>query len=228
MAAAPGSGGSGSVAVDELRADPVGMLDLLARTADGMVAISPTGTILRWNDGAAELLGYEEREVVGRPCHEILGFLDRCGNAVCSAFCSGRRPTESEELTASRDVLARSKTGNVVWLSVSTLLPPPAVRRFCRIVHFFREIGLPPELERLIADRLQARSGRPEANPLVVLTPREREVLQLLADGADTREIARTLVVSLATVRNHVQNILAKLHVHSRLEAVVLFVRFGR
>ena len=179
MAAAPGSGGSGSVAVDELRADPVGMLDLLARTADGMVAISPTGTILRWNDGAAELLGYEEREVVGRPCHEILGFLDRCGNAVCSAFCSGRRPTESEELTASRDVLARSKTGNVVWLSVSTLLPPPAVRRFCRIVHFFREI-------------------------------------------------ARTLVVSLATVRNHVQNILAKLHVHSRLEAVVLFVRFGR
>jgi len=96
VAAAPGSGGSGSVAVDELRADPVGMLDLLARTADGMVAISPTGTILRWNDGAAELLGYEEREVVGRPCHEILGFLDRCGNAVCSAFCSGRRPTAAE------------------------------------------------------------------------------------------------------------------------------------
>ena len=56
------------------------------------------------------------------------------------------------------------------------------------------------------------------------LTRREREVLACLIDGADNDAIARTLVISPETVRTHIQNILAKLGVHSRLEATV-FVR---
>ena len=53
-----------------------------------------------------------------------------------------------------------------------------------------------------------------------LLTEREREVLALLAHGLSTRAIARSLSISSATVRNHVQSILNKLQVHSRLEAV--------
>jgi two-component system, NarL family, nitrate/nitrite response regulator NarL len=57
------------------------------------------------------------------------------------------------------------------------------------------------------------------------LTRREMEVLRLLVDGASSAEIARTLDVSPNTVRTHVQGILAKLQVHSRLEAAAFAVR---
>jgi len=59
------------------------------------------------------------------------------------------------------------------------------------------------------------------------LTVREREVLTMLGDGLSGREIARNLYVSHHTVRSHCQNILAKLQVHSRLEAVAFATRYG-
>lgn len=58
--------------------------------------------------------------------------------------------------------------------------------------------------------------------PLPVLTDREREVISLLADGYTNTAIARTLVVSPKTVRNHVSNILTKLQVRDRHEAARL------
>jgi DNA-binding NarL/FixJ family response regulator len=59
------------------------------------------------------------------------------------------------------------------------------------------------------------------------LTPKELEVLGLLAGGANSAEIARSLLISPNTVRTHVQSILAKLQVHSRLEAVAFAARHG-
>jgi len=59
------------------------------------------------------------------------------------------------------------------------------------------------------------------------LTARERQVLDLLADGASTETIANRLYLSANTVRNHAQAILTKLHAHSRLEAVSVAVREG-
>jgi PAS domain S-box-containing protein len=59
------------------------------------------------------------------------------------------------------------------------------------------------------------------------LTPRQREVLQLLADGASTDQIAEELVLSRETVRNYVRQILQALRAHSRLEAVVKARREG-
>jgi len=71
------------------------------------------------------------------------------------------------------------------------------------------------------------RNGEPEEVALLAsqLTRREREVLALLASGANSTEIARALTVSPNTVRTHVQSILAKLQVHSRLEAVAFATR---
>ena len=54
------------------------------------------------------------------------------------------------------------------------------------------------------------------------LSPREVEVLALLADGTSTAKVADTLCVSVATVRTHVKNALARLGVHSRLEAIAV------
>lgn len=211
------------------------LMNTLGATADGMVAVAPGGRILTWNEGAATLLGFSSEEVVGRTCFEVFGWLDRCGNPICSAFCPHCRASDTDEIVQTRDVIARAKSGRTVWLSVSTLVPPPELRGDCRLIHLFREVGLPPELERLVAERLQPESAgaaelaiAPETiAALGRLTPREREVLQLIADGADTKEIAQRLTLSLTTVRNHVQNILSKLGVHTKLEAAVLFVRHG-
>jgi RNA polymerase sigma factor (sigma-70 family) len=59
------------------------------------------------------------------------------------------------------------------------------------------------------------------------LTPREREVLQALAEGLSDKEIARRLHVGEGTVHTHVTNILSKLEVSSRLQALVFAVRHG-
>ena len=59
------------------------------------------------------------------------------------------------------------------------------------------------------------------------LTAREREILNLLAEGVGTDGIRVQLVISRVTVRNHVQRILAKLNAHSRLEALALARRSG-
>jgi len=59
------------------------------------------------------------------------------------------------------------------------------------------------------------------------LTPREREVLQALAEGWSDREIAMRLHVGVGTVHSHVTNILSKLEVSSRLQALVFAVRHG-
>src|SRR5262245_58377580 len=61
--------------------------------------------------------------------------------------------------------------------------------------------------------------------PTPRLTDRELEVLKLVALGMSNREIAAELYISENTVKNHVRNILEKLHLHSRMEAVVYAVR---
>jgi DNA-binding NarL/FixJ family response regulator len=59
------------------------------------------------------------------------------------------------------------------------------------------------------------------------LTPREVEVLRMLAEGLDSQAIAARLYISVRTERNHVANILAKLGVHSRLQALLFAIRYG-
>jgi DNA-binding NarL/FixJ family response regulator len=63
---------------------------------------------------------------------------------------------------------------------------------------------------------------------LVMLTPREMQVLRALADGGSTSNIASTLGIGSATVRSHVKSLLAKLGVHSRVEAVSLILKADR
>ncbi|MCB0200023.1 MAG: response regulator transcription factor [Caldilineae bacterium] len=66
------------------------------------------------------------------------------------------------------------------------------------------------------------------ATPIdVILTPREQQVLDLLARGLNTKAIAESLSISVSTTRNHIQNILQKLHVHSRAQAVAYAFEHG-
>ncbi len=74
-------------------------------------------------------------------------------------------------------------------------------------------------------NRLAARAENRQRTDSASLTERELEVLRLVADGLTNREIARELFIAENTVKNHVRNILDKLHLHSRMEAVVFAMR---
>ena len=80
--------------------------------------------------------------------------------------------------------------------------------------------------------RLRARKRRSadedEQARLDRLTPREREILQRVAGGRSLAAIAAELGISRHTARTHVQNVLVKLRVHSKLEAVAMAARHGR
>jgi DNA-binding NarL/FixJ family response regulator len=88
---------------------------------------------------------------------------------------------------------------------------------------------LSPSVTRRVIDRM-AQQPTPEladhAN-LDTLTPRERDVLELIARGLSNREIAATLVVEESTIRTHVKRILMKLNLRDRVQAVILAYESG-
>jgi DNA-binding NarL/FixJ family response regulator len=75
--------------------------------------------------------------------------------------------------------------------------------------------------------RLLPRLSRDRTGSSLDLTPREVEVLEVLSGGLSNADIAAELGISVNTVRNHVQNVLTKLGVHSKLEALAVAVREG-
>jgi len=87
-------------------------------------------------------------------------------------------------------------------------------------------------ISRAVAARILGEFGRrvqgpqPE-EPAGKLTPREREVLQLLTQGNTNKEIGNVLCVSENTVKNHLKNILAKLHLQNRVQAAAFALREG-
>jgi DNA-binding NarL/FixJ family response regulator len=102
------------------------------------------------------------------------------------------------------------------------------------LIHAARVIArgetlIPPRmLGPLLTNLLRRKRDQDRAHDCIArLTRREREVLALLADGADNDDIARALVISPQTARTHVQNILGKLSVHSRLEAAAFVTQNG-
>ncbi len=87
-----------------------------------------------------------------------------------------------------------------------------------------------PDLAPILARAVQGKSADSDEiddSPFSVLTPRETEILGLLAEGQSNKAIARNLGISDGTVKLHVKAILRKLNVHSRVEAAVMAVERG-
>jgi DNA-binding NarL/FixJ family response regulator len=97
-----------------------------------------------------------------------------------------------------------------------------------RAVHRGETLVPPGMLGALLGQLIRRRREQDEALQRVSrLTKREREVLAFLAEGRDNDGIAQALVISPETARTHVQNLLAKLGVHSRLEAAAFVIQNG-
>jgi len=110
--------------------------------------------------------------------------------------------------------------------SVGTLMVAEAVRA----VHGGQSLINPSMAGKLLTEfaTLAKRDSEEERAQHVAapkLTDREMEVLKLVARGMNNRDIAKELYISENTVKNHVRNILEKLQIHSRMEAVMIAVR---
>jgi DNA-binding NarL/FixJ family response regulator len=91
------------------------------------------------------------------------------------------------------------------------------------------EALLSPSVTRRVIDRMAAQPviGEPTDPRLDELTPREREVLELIAQGLSNREIADALIVEETTVKTHVKRVLMKLDARDRVQAVILAYEWG-
>lgn len=84
-----------------------------------------------------------------------------------------------------------------------------------------------PQIAQTLLERIRERSSAMAAAGRTELSERELEILGLVAAGMGNAEIAKTLYISESTARNHVSNILLKLHLDTRVQAAVVAVREG-
>lgn len=107
--------------------------------------------------------------------------------------------------------------------------PAEELVRAVRVVAEGQALLAPTVTRRLIADVTRRRAGaRAKPTPaLDSLTPREREVLELIAKGMSNTEIAETLFVAEQTVKTHVSKVFSKLNLRDRAQAVVLAYESG-
>ena len=89
------------------------------------------------------------------------------------------------------------------------------------------QIYLSPGIVSVAIEDYMHRSEKANSSPFSILSPRQLEVLQFLADGKDTQEIASCLKVSPKTVGTHRRNIMKKLGIHSSAELIKYAVREG-
>jgi DNA-binding NarL/FixJ family response regulator len=106
-------------------------------------------------------------------------------------------------------------------------VPPEQLIAAVRIVAAGDALIAPAITKRLIEQFARAAPPSTASPQIASLTPREREVLTLIARGLSNREIADELVLSEATVKTHVKRVLAKLEVRDRVQAVVVAYEAG-
>jgi DNA-binding NarL/FixJ family response regulator len=138
-----------------------------------------------------------ETKVVIMTAHDDDQLLVEAVEAGASGFL-GKREAVDEVLSA-----AKAAAEGEVLIDSGTL------------TRILRQVALDREAQREVTERV------------ALLTGREREILQLLAEGCRNEDIAEKLSISPMTVQTHIRNLLPKLGVHSKLEAVALAVRIG-
>ena len=206
------------------------------QSADGVFCVDRSQRITHWSPSAEQILGHTAEEVLGRPCYEVLGGRDSQNYRFCRRNCPIVSNARRGRLTADYDLLARTKDGAEAWINVSILLLKISRGRSPLVVHLIRDVTERRRVEglaqRAVETLLELTVGPgqpavptsqpdPRPTPLPALSRRELQVLQLLASGLGTHQIADNLGVSPITARNHITHVVSKLGARNRLQAVL-------
>ena len=150
----------------------------------------------------------------------------RTGVEACRAIKEAVPATKIIMLTVSdeeADLYESVKNGAAGYLLKDSSIEE--VAQAIRVVNEGQSLISPSMAVKLIDEFKQMSKPEREQGPALRLTDRELEVLRLVAKGLNNREVAKELFISENTVKNHVRNILEKLQLHSRMEAVMYAMR---
>lgn len=180
--------------------------------------------IVFWNDAARRLLGFTDDEALGSDCDALLGGCDSYGNRYCSDDCPIMRMANRGESVRNFCLTFRAKDEKSLAANMSVLqLRTGSADQYylAHIIHPQDAVVPHAAMPETPAPRPHLVAARESADVRArKLTSREVEVLAMLAAGRSTPEIAERLHISQLTARSHIQNILEKLEVHSKVEAV--------
>lgn len=213
------------------------LYQLLESTGDAAFVVDDTGTICFWNTAAERLLAIPAAQALHKSCAYLMDGCDPGGAPLCMQDCAILELARRNDRVRDYDLHVKRGSGTRMWVNVSIIV----ARAQGKILtaHLLRDIDEKKRLQTVahdIMDYVGRVSGpntelapreREAKSPTVELTTKELRVLQLLALGRSTERVARDLDVATTTVRNHVQHILHKLRVHTRLEAVIRAAREG-
>jgi len=214
-------------------------LELIAESKLPAYGMDRNDRIVYWNDGAERILGWKPDEVLGKACFDVLAGRDVFGNVYCAHDCGVVKTAAEGEDPRPFLLDVRKKGTGTVKIVVRTIALPETGPRFSCLMHFIEVEGESAEpivrsLREAVSEGPEPAAPRPgpSAAPepsisVSPLTAREREIVLLLSNGYAALNIAAKLNLSHATVRNHIQNVLRKLDVHSQVEAVALSFRRG-
>jgi PAS domain S-box-containing protein len=203
-------------------------LDRIARSGEAVFAIDSSDRIILWNKKCEEMLGRPARAVLGKRCYDVIAGRDENGNVYCYRNC----PVAHQARDLPKDPVQRFQlsigtgSGGRRNVEVSLFAIPSYHPALATVVHVLRDGKQKVSaLERDLAKEDNRREPlwpiATKAGEPIDLTVREKEILRCLAEGLSTTAIGKKLFISPVTVRNHVQNILHKLDVHTKLAAVV-------
>jgi len=202
-------------------------LDRIARSGEAVFAIDSSDRIILWNKKCEEMLGRPARAVLGKRCYDVMGGRDENGNVYCYRSCPvAHQARDLPNDPVQRFALSVDTGSGRRSVEVSLFAIPSYHPALSTVVHVLRDgTQKTTALERDLAARAEVREPlwpmATKDGAVVELTAREKEILRSLAEGLSTAAIARKLFIAPVTVRNHVQNLLHKLDVHSKLAAVV-------
>lgn len=205
--------------MDRLAATHTVPLEVLDREGEAILVSDGYGAIRYLNRPCARLLRCDPEHAIGRPCWTVARMKTPEGAPFCAPVCPIQEQAGSGLLPSRFPVTCHPPGGPPTDLEIRTVLIPPGRSRRHPLLHLIRPhpSGVSFWNETPPLDRIVPRE-------LGLLSKRERQILQLIAAGESTRDIARRLFISPTTVYNHIQSILRKLRVHSRIEAVLLYL----
>jgi len=198
------------------------LVEALERSPDAVFITDRQNQIVAWNPAAERTLGFSAEEAVHRGCAALLAGCDTWGNRYCSENCPVKEMAGRGEAVRRFELrlVTKGQSALAVDLTILQLVVPPPGRFY--LVHILKP--------KAAARYEEAATAAPSSGLVMArdsqdararkLTAREVEILGLMAAGRMTGEIASSLNLSILTVRNHTQNILDKLEVHSKAEAI--------